>query len=252
MGRRRGFSLLELLLVIAIIGVLIAIISPSLEKATERSRVAACSSNLHQIAIGFNTYASEFNSRIPVGPGSASSLDAARPWNTIGSHQLWIGSLASYDGMGGLVPGGWITDVRVFICPSDDDRGLKNNIKGMIGGTGDAWGSYAYRQMDQRSGGLLTTPGTNGVGNAARALVLDWQSAGPAPYAHGSHDTSEYLNVLYADGHIQYFPNDDRDFGGRDKDYGAMPGSYLKRLDQVWVNADWAETQSVDSAPKLP
>ena len=252
MTSRRAFTLLELLVVMAIIAVLVGLLTPALEKATERSRVAACGSNLHQLAVALAAYGTDFNNAIPLGPGTPSTLDTTRSWNTIGSHQLRIGSLNCYDGMGQLLAGGWLSDARVFACPSDGDPSLKTGIGGQLRGSGDAYGSYAYRQLDQRSTSYLNTPGVNALHNPARALVLDWQSEGPAPFAHASHDTCEYLNVLYADGHIQYFPNDNRPLGASAADYTAMPASYLHRLDQVWVNADWVEAGSASTAPRLP
>jgi prepilin-type N-terminal cleavage/methylation domain-containing protein/prepilin-type processing-associated H-X9-DG protein len=248
----RAFTLLELLIVIGIIGVLIAIIAPALEKANERARNAVCGENLHQISIALNTYAGEFNNAIPVGPSIGSTVDPARTWDTIGSNQLWIASTARYDGLGVLTTGGWISNPRVLACPSDDDHNLKDNLAKTLGGPSDVYGSYAYRQLNQRATNRLTMPGNNTFGNAANAIVCDWQSLGPAPYAHNSHDSGEYVNVLYSDGHIQFYPNDDLGFGGRASDYAAIPTSYLRRLDQIWINLDWADTKPVSTAPQLP
>jgi prepilin-type N-terminal cleavage/methylation domain-containing protein len=53
----RGFSLVELLVVVAIIALLIAILLPSLGKAREAARRAACCSNLHQLSVATLLYA---------------------------------------------------------------------------------------------------------------------------------------------------------------------------------------------------
>lgn len=50
---RPGFTLLELLVVIAMIVLLIALVMPSLRSARASARMAHCESNLHQMAIGF-------------------------------------------------------------------------------------------------------------------------------------------------------------------------------------------------------
>ncbi len=48
-----GFTLVELLVVISIIGVLVALLVPAVNAAREASRRAACSNNLRQLGIGF-------------------------------------------------------------------------------------------------------------------------------------------------------------------------------------------------------
>jgi prepilin-type N-terminal cleavage/methylation domain-containing protein/prepilin-type processing-associated H-X9-DG protein len=56
---RRAFTLIELLAVIAIIGVLAAIIIGSVSKVRDAARSATCSSNLRQIGAAFNLYAAD-------------------------------------------------------------------------------------------------------------------------------------------------------------------------------------------------
>jgi prepilin-type N-terminal cleavage/methylation domain-containing protein/prepilin-type processing-associated H-X9-DG protein len=82
MRKSRGLTLIELLVVIAIIGILAAMLLPALNKARAAGKKAACISNLHQIGIAINMYASDFNDYTPfcIGPTVVDGTAGSYPW----------------------------------------------------------------------------------------------------------------------------------------------------------------------------
>ena len=63
--RKKGFTLIELMIVIAIIAILAAVLVPNFMRAREASRLTACKSNLKNISTSVETYSNDYDGLYP-------------------------------------------------------------------------------------------------------------------------------------------------------------------------------------------
>jgi prepilin-type N-terminal cleavage/methylation domain-containing protein len=95
--KNRGFTLLEIMLVVAIIGLLLAIAIPNFVKARTTTQRDACLNNLRQIDGAAQTFALEFNKQ----PGDSYLLTSIKPY----LHLDASGNLPACPGGGTYGPG---------------------------------------------------------------------------------------------------------------------------------------------------
>ena len=107
--RRRGFTLIELLVVIAIIALLVSILLPSLKKARELAKAAACLCNQRSQGLGLAVYLSDYQSHYPV--DYSVSASGFLTMNT------WFGAQAISQSISGDWPEGNLKWSDALLCP---------------------------------------------------------------------------------------------------------------------------------------
>ncbi|MFG0329129.1 MAG: type II secretion system protein [Phycisphaerales bacterium] len=91
-GRRAGFTLIELLVVISIIALLIGLLLPTLSRARQTGRAAACLSNIRNLEIAHTMYFDDHR-------GHMVDVGMAHGGSSFGDEELWwINSLQKYYG----------------------------------------------------------------------------------------------------------------------------------------------------------
>jgi prepilin-type N-terminal cleavage/methylation domain-containing protein/prepilin-type processing-associated H-X9-DG protein len=119
----KGFTIIELLIVIAVIGLLVALLFPAVQAARESARKQSCSSNLKQLGIATHAYESS-HGVLPNGGGSVHINLLAQ------LDQAAMAADFSVDYFGAEVRQQYAR-LPVFICPSQPTPGVTVTNYGM-------------------------------------------------------------------------------------------------------------------------
>lgn len=160
---KKGFTLVELLVVVAIIGVMVGLLLPAVQSAREAARRSSCSNNLKQLGLGAHNFEATYK-YLPPGEWTRASTTASttRPaWTTVVLQFLEQANKFNLFDFTQDVNTAAVNlparqqDVSVYLCPSDPSTaqfiqgGLpvgRLNYYGSIGAVADC------RILDERSG----------------------------------------------------------------------------------------------------
>jgi len=209
--RRGGFTLIELMMVIAIIAILASLLLPVLMGGQEKARIAKCKQNLRQLGTAIQMYLNQSNGSYPI---------AARP--------------PFEDDLSALYPK-YADSLGSFVCPSsvaevNSPQDLTDNVGGALGRYGMG---YEYRPFYTYTDGEVRKNQYNTAEMASQvAMVHDADEMGqPGVVDLMDNHGLAGINVLYADWHVEWVKPNEYEEKITSKDYfdeviPAGPGGY--------------------------
>jgi prepilin-type N-terminal cleavage/methylation domain-containing protein/prepilin-type processing-associated H-X9-DG protein len=246
MTGQRGFTLIELLVVIAIIAILMAILIPTLNRAKEQGKRAACLNNLRQLTLAWVLYADDYDGKIVNGNTSLDDI-ADGGWNLDDTCWVyWPGRAASeqerIDGImrGLLYP--YCPNIKLYKCPT--------GIRGELVTYAIVDAMNGYNAISGAEGQVLRNR-TQIRNPINRAVFLDEGRLSPASWTiwynqerwwdqitarHG-----DGTNFGFADGHSEYWKwKDPRtiEIAEMDYDYWQNTGRHDTSLSMQADNPD--------------
>jgi prepilin-type N-terminal cleavage/methylation domain-containing protein/prepilin-type processing-associated H-X9-DG protein len=230
----KGFTLVELLVVIGIIAVLIGVLLPALNKARKQAKQTVCMSNLRQMGTAFTTYLADYKGHLPYyiwhNPTGNAALDPSLCW-----HGYWVGVLCDYR-----------IASNQMLCPEAVDPVPFNTHAGGTGNGGFGTAFNSWNGAFQSSVPVGIAADTVRIPNNTRDQITN-PSTGTKVwgYRFGSYEMNRNL-MCNGNGNSAYG-------GGTGNIAGVRPaGDAPLFFDSVWIDGNSMTNGTLTSPPQAP
>ena len=203
-GCRHGFSMIELLVVLAVVMLLTGLLMPGLQSARHSAYTVVCGANQRQIGIGFLLYGEDHNGLLP--ESLLQDRDEFAEMMAVTTGDVGHGQIPGYEGLGKLWEYRYIDSPKCLHCPAhrhthtfESNRLAYESLTGSV--MHRFYANYHYTGHATHASCLAgTVPRERRNMNRHDRFVL--LTDGLRTLEDFNHGTG--MNVLYADGHYEY------------------------------------------------
>jgi type II secretory pathway pseudopilin PulG len=236
---RRAFTLIDVLVTLAVVAILISLLLPSLGRVRETAHQVICRSNVRQIGIGISMYAEDNTDRLISSVNIATDGTTGRPWDTA-ALRLGVqpGNIPGrWDGLGRLYDLDYLPAPKLYYCPSHHGRNSFRDYENEWAARSPAaiYGNFQYRGR----GPLASV--APGVTQVPQTIFLSQINPSSAIVADSMRTLMDFnhrvgANVLRANNSVDWYS----DNGGRFIQLLPREGENPQgnQFENLWQNLD--------------